>query len=86
VVLRYCAPGGVERELEIDGSVVAQTRFDGSGGFGSLTQSDWAHQCFRDAKGQRLPIQLTAGEHTVRISNTDGKGMNLDYLALVPAR
>ena len=86
LVLRYCAPGGVARDLSIDGKPVGHTVFGGTGGFGSATQSDWAHQCFRDANSQRLNIELSAGEHEIRITNADGKGMNLDYLALVPAK
>jgi hypothetical protein len=86
LVLRYCAPSGAARELTLDGAVVGRTTFGATGGFGSPTQSDWAHQCFRDDKGQRLNLPLAAGEHTIRIANADGRGLNLDYLALVPAK
>lgn len=86
LVLRYCTPNGAARELNIDGAEVAKTTFGSTGGFGSPTESSWAHQCFRDANSQRLNIPLTAGEHTIQIINTDGKGMNLDYVALVPVK
>ncbi|MEI6501837.1 MAG: CBM35 domain-containing protein, partial [Armatimonadota bacterium] len=86
LVLRYCTPNGAARNLEIDGVAVSHTVFGGTGSFGSATQSDWAHQCFRDDKSQRINIALTAGEHTIKITNVDGKGMNLDYVALVPVK
>jgi hypothetical protein len=86
LVLRYCAPAGVARDLSLDGAALGQTVFGATGGFGSPTQSDWAHQCFRDKEGQRVNITLTAGEHVITLTNADGKGMNLDYLALVPAQ
>ena len=86
LVLRYCTPSGAERDLFIDGQKISHTNFGGTGGFGSNTQSDWAHQCFRDDKGQRVNLPLTAGEHVIQIVNTDGKGMHLDYVALVPVR
>ncbi len=86
LVLRYCTPVGVARELSIDGGAPARTSFGGTGGFGSATQSDWAHACFRDANSQRLNIPLTAGEHTIKLTNVDGRGMNLDYVALVPVK
>lgn len=85
LVLRYCTPTTAERSMSIDGGEPVKTRFGGTGGFGSATQSDWAHACFRDEKGQRLNIPLTAGKHTITLTNTDAHGMNLDYLALVPA-
>ncbi|MHB8997410.1 MAG: rhamnogalacturonan lyase family protein [Armatimonadota bacterium] len=86
LVIRYCTPTSAARDLEIDGAAVGTTVFGGTGGFSSLTQSDWSHQCFRDKAGQRLQIQLSAGEHIVKITNTDGRGMNLDYVALVPVK
>jgi hypothetical protein len=86
LVIRYCTPTGAARDLEIDGAAISHTVFGGTGGFSSPTQSDWSHQCFRDNNGQRIPIQLSAGEHLVKITNADGKGMNLDYVALVPAK
>ena len=86
LVLRYCAPASAARDLALDGTALSHTVFGASGGFGSPTQSDWAHQCFRDAQSQRTNIPLTAGEHVITITNVDGRGMNLDYLALVPAK
>lgn len=86
LVLRYCAPSSAARDLSLDGAVVSHTVFGATGGFGSPTQSDWAHQCFRDDKSQRVNIPLTAGEHVIAITNPDGRGMNLDYLAFVPVK
>ena len=86
LVLRYCAPTSAARDLSIDGAPITKTVFGSTGSFGSTTESAWAHQCFRDANGQRVNIPLKAGEHVIQITNTDGKGMNLDYLALVPVK
>ena len=40
----------------------------------------------RNQKGEPPEWQLTAGHHTVRMTNTDGKGLNLDYLILLPVK
>jgi hypothetical protein len=86
LVLRYCTPGSAARDLKLDGAAVSHTVFGATGGFGAPAQSDWAHQCFRDDKGQRVNLALAAGEHVITITNGDGRGMNLDYLALVPTK
>ena len=86
VVVRYCTPAGAARELTVDGGAPLPTSFGSTGGFGSPTQGDWSHACFRDAKGQRLVLPLAAGEHTLKLTNTDGRGMNLDYVGLVPVK
>ena len=49
-------------------------------------ENDWGHFVVRDSGQRWLGIDLTAGEHTIKLTNADGKGMNLDYLALVPAK
>lgn len=33
-----------------------------------------------------LTLDLSAGKHTIKLTNADGRGMNLDYLALYPVR
>ena len=43
----------------------------------------WMHARFGDGDA---PFALTKGPVTVRLANTDGNGLNLDYLALVPVK
>ncbi len=40
----------------------------------------------RDSTGKPLMLSLSAGNHTVRMTNADGNGMNVDYLLLWPVR
>jgi hypothetical protein len=39
----------------------------------------------RGTQGKLAVWNLEKGPHTIRMTNVDGKGLNLDYLALVPA-
>ncbi len=82
VVARYCAMEGVWRAVWSDGEDRGECAFPGTGGFSSST-SDWAHEVLRTGNGEPLVLDLTAGEHRFRMMNTDGTGMNLDYLLLV---
>jgi hypothetical protein len=84
LVVRYCAVDSVQRALSVDGERVGEFSFPATGGFSSTT-SDWAHAIVREADGEPVLLELEAGEHTVRMTNLGGSGMNLDYLALVPA-
>jgi len=84
LVVRYCCPKDTRREGVVDdGAPVAQV-FPASGGF-AATADDWRHEAVRGADGKPVVLDLSAGEHTVKMTNTDGQGLNLDYLALVPA-
>jgi hypothetical protein len=78
LVARYSCPDLVKRALAVDGAAKGTVRFSGSGGFGSRAD-EWDH-----AQGPKL--QLAAGQHTIRLENTDGKGLNLDYLLLQPSK
>ncbi len=82
LVLRYCTPLSVQREVQVDAAAPVKTPFYATGGF-SGDASDWAHGVVRSPDGKHLVLHLTAGEHTVKMTNVDGKGMNLDYLALM---
>ena len=86
VILRCCSPTGAQRETTVDNLPALKQGFGGTGGFGSDTSSDWAHQAVRGADGNRVVFDLTAGEHVIKMVNLDGKGLNMDYIALVPAR
>jgi hypothetical protein len=86
LILRCCSPVGAQRETSVDGGAPYKQGLGATGGFGSDTASDWAHQAVRGADGNRVVFDLTAGEHVIKIVNLDGKGLNLDYLALVPLK
>ena len=88
LVVRYCATNDVQREVVVDSSppITAgsgrSARFPSTGGFSS-TANDWSHAAVLGADGKPLVLRLCAGEHTIKLTNVDGQGMNLDYLALV---
>ena len=82
LVLRYCSPLTVQRQIETDGGTPIVQSFPWTGGFGG-PENEWGHLVVRDPGQVWLGIDLTAGEHTIKLTNVDGKGMNLDCLALV---
>jgi len=83
LLVRYCTPNRVQREVQLDDQAPTKQAFDRTGGFGDAA-GDWAHAITRDPAGQRLVLDLKAGAHKVKMTNLDGLGMNLDYIALVP--
>lgn len=83
LVLRYCTPDGAVRALQIDDRDYGAIALAATGGFGTSAH-EWDHATATSAQGV-LRLDLAAGEHTIRLTNRDGKGCNLDYLALVPA-
>ncbi len=83
LMIRYSTPDGARRGLSVDGRKLADQTFATSGGFGSLA-SEWFHHRVGDERGRPLVLSLQQGRHTIRLENVDGKGLNLDYLALVP--
>ncbi len=84
VVVRYCTPNPVQRAAEVDGAEALPQTFEATGGFGA-DPSDWRHAPLRGADGEPLVLDLKTGKHTIVLTNTDGQGMNVDYIALVPA-
>ncbi len=76
LLVRYSSPQPASRKLSVDGKDLGGLRFPGSGGFGSAPD-EWDH-------AQGPVLDLAAGTHTIRLENTDGKGLNLDYLLLQP--
>jgi len=78
LLVRYASPHPARRAFTVDGKPADPLRFPGSGGFGSHP-SEWDHA----QVAQKL--SLSAGQHTFRLENTDGKGLNLDYLLLQTA-
>jgi hypothetical protein len=83
LVVRYCANDSPIRTVSVDGDRVGEFVFPGTGGFSSST-SDWTHHLLRDEAGEPVVLELAAGEHTLRMENVGGNGMNVDYLALRP--
>jgi hypothetical protein len=82
LLARYCTPTGASRQVSIDGRVQGTCTFAATGGFGS-TASDWDHTSIAP---RGTPVRLSPGDHTVRLENVDGKGLNLDYFALRPVK
>jgi len=84
LVVRYCTPNSVQRQVQIDNGAPLSQTFPGTGGFGGVS-GEWSHATLRDGEGKPLVLQLTVGAHSIKMTNADGQGMNMDYLALVPA-
>lgn len=94
VTLRYA--GGrkwvVWRELQVDGKLpapaFAKIELPPSGGWGRAV-ADWRNLTLADAAGKPLTLHLSAGEHTLRMSNLGGAGengsANLDAIVLSTA-
>ncbi len=83
LVFRYAAPHVARRRLYLDGKDIGTCTFPSSGGYGD-NAAEWDHADF-SRNGRTVELQLEKGEHTLRLVNADGRGLNLDYLALVPA-
>ncbi|HOQ30238.1 MAG TPA: hypothetical protein PLH36_15985, partial [Armatimonadota bacterium] len=87
LALRYSCPQPATRELRIEGAEPAgplALTLPATGGFGDLAV-DWAYAPARLGDGKPLIFNVKAGECTITLTNTDGQGVNLDYLALIPA-
>ncbi|MGC9318126.1 MAG: carbohydrate binding domain-containing protein [Armatimonadota bacterium] len=84
LAVRYCSQESVRRSVSLDGEELGEFSFPSTGGFSSEA-NDWAHEVLKSDDGRPLVFDLRAGEHLLRMSNADGNGMNLDYVALIPA-
>ena len=84
VAVRYCAQTAVRRESGARWEAAGRVQLPSTGGF-SGERSDWRARCIARADGSPLVVELTAGAHVLRMTNADGKGMNLDYVLLAPA-
>ncbi|HOQ30620.1 MAG TPA: hypothetical protein PLH36_17920, partial [Armatimonadota bacterium] len=85
LLLKYCSDSpNPRRELRVDGQIPAdickEIAFPRTGGF-STAKDDWA---YLTVGGEEKPLllDLTAGEHTIRMTNL-GDGLALDWLALI---
>ncbi|MGD8239365.1 MAG: hypothetical protein PVH68_12475, partial [Armatimonadota bacterium] len=89
IVFRYCVDQETaHRDLQLDGKHPHEAFKDialrPTGGW-SNTASDWRHHIVRDAAGQPVLIQISAGQHAVRMNPIFGDGgCNLDYIMFLP--
>lgn len=77
---------GTYKELFLDGKEIEKMFFWYTGGWARSTD-DWACKMLTNAGGSPRALKLDRGTHTIRIETPPGpnKGLNLDYLLLVPA-
>ncbi|MCE5240450.1 hypothetical protein LLH23_18475 [bacterium] len=85
LLARYAVPVDSARALSVDGEQRGDFAFPTTGGYGSDLMDNWGVTCLQ-AKGKPVALALTAGEHTLRLANQNGLGLNLDYLALVATK
>jgi hypothetical protein len=88
MVLRYAngRDGIASRSLLINGTLPSGAEegfaFPPTGGWG-LAPAEW-HEAVLARKGKPFRINFAAGENTIRMVNTQGGGLNLDGMALIP--
>jgi hypothetical protein len=88
LLLRSCHSfeDAVARHVFVDGQALNAEEdpflFPGTGGW-SATQDQWA-EVWLAAQGQASIIPLNAGEHRLTMVNADGRGLNLDWICIVP--
>ncbi len=86
LVLRYATPENARRALDVDGQAWRVLVLPRTGGYGSENADNWSLAAARRDGGLPVSLELTAGPHTLRLTNPDGTGCNLDYLELVAAK
>lgn len=88
VLVRAChdSQNPVTRTLSVDGKPVlaegSSFLFPHTGGWSSKTD-DWRNVWLTD-RGTPAILELSAGAHTLTLTNTSGIGLNLDWIKLVP--
>lgn len=85
VGIRYCTElKDVGRELTVNGEKAdCQFVLRATGGW-ARAADDWAvAKLLDEVDGKPLPVKFRAGDNVVRLTNTDGKGVNLDYIEVV---
>ena len=89
IVVRACSTGtAMLRSVSINGKTpdaLEAVQFSGTGGF-SNNRDDWRAFALTDDQGKPIAIKLGAGPVGIRMENIDGKSMNMDWVALVPAK
>lgn len=86
VIFRYGTQSeNARRRLEINGQAphpaAEEIHFPSTGGFGH-SALDWKYQTLQDQNGKDVLLPLTAGDHTLRMTNL-GDGLALDFIVLV---
>lgn len=82
LVVRYSTPARVRRRVSLDGADAGLLELPSTGGFGDAAV-DWDHGVLA-TDGRPVVLRLEEGRRRLRLTNADGRGCNLDYLALVP--
>lgn len=87
LVIRYCTEfESAAREVFVDGAQpfpdMKQVAFPGTGGWANKA-NDWHHLILSDKSGKPLVFDLKSGKHVIKMTNTDDRGVNLDYIVLV---
>jgi len=86
LTLCYCSEmDKAERELKVNGEVqepFAPLVFPSTGGW-SNGSDDWRlHTAQNPANDQPLLVKFKQGKNVLRLTNTNGRGINVDYLAV----
>ena len=87
VNIRYCHNYNtmVQRELRHDSSAEkCNCHFSGTGGW-SNDKDDWKESTLSH-KGLPVILNLSKGTHTIYMKNTDGCGLNIDQISLIPLK
>jgi hypothetical protein len=84
LLLRYASPEASRRQVTVDGTDVGLAVLPATGGYSGSDRDDWGTAVLVDASGAPARLPLTAGHHVLRLTNPDGHGCNLDYLAVLP--
>jgi hypothetical protein len=90
ILLKYCREGGpVIRALRIDGEYPSESarKFElpGTGGW-SNGADNWQYYALSwPGLDDPFLVKLTAGKHTLRLENSGGDGVNLDYVVFAAA-
>ena len=90
IQLRQChaASSSAKRQVFVDGSLVGNAKdkgeflIPGTGGWSS-NEDNWENTWLAQ-EGNAVRLKLTKGEHTLKMVNTDGLGVNLDLIRIVP--
>ena len=80
LVVRFATPENATRAFTLDGQPQPLLSFPSTGGYGSSSIDNWSTVPIKGDDGVPLTLRLSRGTHRVRLANTDGAGLNLDYL------
>lgn len=80
LVVRFATPQNATRAFSLDGQPQTPLSFPATGGYGSDSIDNWNTVAMGGEDGRPLALRLSRGAHRIRLENTDGAGLNLDYL------